>query len=319
VRRLVIVLGATEVRAEVRSGCRTEWQGSFAASPSELEVALRQLAAEPPPGRLPRRLLLQLAPPLVQRRTLGGLPPVRRRELAELVAHNAARYFRQNGHPLVTAGTWESRPGANARLAAAEAHLLEGLLASARAAGFEVEDIVPCEPGGAGLSLLPAAERSSRTRSAWRKVGIALGVAVAAWTFVAAAVVVHLVREERRLGRELAALEVPRESLARVRREAGAVEATLRALLHDEAERHRLASHLALVAGVLPRDGIADRVELTSTGRGEVSGRAPNPAALVARLSRSIPAMLTEAPGSLGAPTDELQPYRIRLGSESAP
>src|SRR2546422_2086538 len=41
-----------------------------------------------------------------QMRTLTDLPPVKPRALRALVAHQASRFFRCNGHALVTDATW---------------------------------------------------------------------------------------------------------------------------------------------------------------------------------------------------------------------
>src|SRR5881296_3297707 len=90
----------TTLRAEaVHRGAVTWTAEASYADAAELSDAIARLAAEAPERC--RRLGVTLERPPVQVRTLADLPPVKQRELRALVAHQAGRFFRRNGHPLV--------------------------------------------------------------------------------------------------------------------------------------------------------------------------------------------------------------------------
>ena len=92
-----------------------------------LADAIASLAPPPNGSSGSTRLLVLVEPPLLQRRTLTDLPPVRDAALRELVAQGTARFFRQNGHALLSAATW-ARATATARAATRPAGWsLEGL------------------------------------------------------------------------------------------------------------------------------------------------------------------------------------------------
>ena len=301
---LELALGPTLFRATVSRGSRVQWQAEVPAVPlDELGPVLQALAADVP-GGIPRRLRFRLEPPLVQHRALADLPAVSARELTRLVAHNAARYFRQNGHPLRTAGTWEDRPGGRPHLVAAEATTLGALLAAAEGIDRRVEDIVAAEPAPSTLSLLPLEERARR-RQAWVRrwgrgvLGLALvlgsgGAVGLGW----------LAWEDRRLGRELARLEAPRAALARVRREAAGAEIMLAALIDAEAHRGDLGMRLAVLTQALPVEGRLDRLTLRRDGHGELEGQTPEVARLLDRLGAvgavTLPRPAIREPGPAG-------------------
>lgn len=312
---LECTVGPARLHAALWRGKRLMWEAELPPVPlHELGAVLRALG-ESSPGGLPGRLRYRLEPPLVQHRSLADLPAVSRRELARLVAHNAGRYFRQNGHRLLTAGAWDGAPGGMARLIAAEVNVLGALVDAARAADCLVEDIVATTPAPPTLSLLPPGE-VARRRAVWlgrlarasRGLGALLGL-------LGAAYVGRLTWEDRRLARELARLEAPRAALARVRREASAAEAMLAALIQAEAERGDLAGRLAVLTLALPSEGLVERITLTREGRGEIEGRAADVAAMLARLTRVGPAALPRPVTREPGPTGMLEQYLLRLGS----
>src|SRR2546422_2041413 len=95
-----------------------------------------------------------------QMRTLTDLPPVKPRALRALVAHQASRFFRCNGHALVTDATWiENGTARAARAAAVEEPVAEAIAAGARAAGLVLETVAPAGED-APLTLLPTSERT---------------------------------------------------------------------------------------------------------------------------------------------------------------
>ncbi len=166
-------IGRSTLRAEsVRRGTVTWTAEATYADVVELADAIARLAAEAPERCW--RVAVRLERPPVQVRTLGDLPPVKSRELRALVAHQAGRFFRRNGHPLVTDATWLGEgPGRVAKVAAVEEPLVEAIAAGARAAGLWLETalgrsgraraapaIRAGEPGARG----PGADAPARSR-----------------------------------------------------------------------------------------------------------------------------------------------------------
>ncbi len=108
-------------------------------------------------SRLPARpanpdLILEVGAPHLQRRTLAELPAVNQRALNALIAHSRSRYFRQNGHPLVSAATWEGPRGAAPRQAIAfamEETLAESLVEGAAARAGAAAATERADAGGA--------------------------------------------------------------------------------------------------------------------------------------------------------------------------
>lgn len=196
-------------------------------APADLAEAIGHLAAEAP--AVCRRLIVTLIPPVVQFRTIPGLPPVKDGALTALVAHQARRFFRRNGHPLVTDARWLRRGEAPLALAvAAEEPLLEATAVGARAAGLVLEDVVP--HGQAGLSLLPGSERQARRQHARRWVHRTALVGMLAWAAAAGLYGVRLVGESRAVDRALAGAQAPLAAVLAARRELQEAEATITAV-----------------------------------------------------------------------------------------
>lgn len=322
-RRLIVEVGSDQLRAEVVRGTRVEWEAVIPAGGiDDLEAQLSQLRGSANGQALPRRLLVRLTAPLLQRRTLTDLPPVRHRELARLVAHNAARFFRQNGHPLVTDGAWEGLRGGTAQAVAVEDQVVERVLQAANAAGFHLDDIEPLHSEGRRLSLLPPSERVRRDRVAWRKTALIAGMAGLAWLLAIGMVTARLAWQNRALSRELASLEAPRQALNRVRREAGDAAEMIQALSIAEAVRGALASELAGVVAALPKNGALQKLSLDRQGMGEIAGTAPSAVALLAKLSEAdairSPALAAPSVSEAG-PGGAVERYAIRIGNGVAP
>ena len=137
--RLRISPGLIRAEAVHRQGI--VWAGESAYDePASLTEAVAQLAVAP---TVPcRSVTVTLLQPLVQLRTIHGLPPVRSPVLAEVIAHQAGRFFRKNGVALVTDATWVPNGGAPvARAAAVGEPIVEAIAAGARAAGLVLESI----------------------------------------------------------------------------------------------------------------------------------------------------------------------------------
>src|SRR5205807_7407643 len=120
-----------------------------------------------------------------------------------LVARQAGRFFRGNGHPLVTDAAWVGGTTSGvARAAAVEEPVAEAIAAGARAAGLWLVALAPAE-GPERLSLLPASERESRERRSrgWTRRLAAATAAI--WLGVGGIYLTRLSWERRRVEREL--------------------------------------------------------------------------------------------------------------------
>lgn len=320
-RRLVVEVGGNVLRAELRRGARLEWEVAIPTSGiDELEQRLRELRETEGGPALPPRLLMRLVPPLIQQRRLTDLPPVPGRELPGLLAHNTGRFFRQNGHALVTDGAWQGARGGVVVAVAVEDHVVERVLQAVTDAGFELVDIEPLESDGPRLSLLPVAERVRRRRAAWRRTGALAAVAAAAWVISLGAALVWLTLEDRALSRELARLEEPRRAVARVRQEIRDAEAEVSALANGGAARGMLAGRIADLVGTLPAGGL-QRLVVVRDGTGELSGTTPSVVELLADLEQlaGLRPNLASPPTREAGEDGDLEGYLIRLSAVREP
>ena len=279
-------VGRATVRAEAVRGRAVVWAGeAHYASASELAEVVARLAAEGPPAC--RRANVALERPPVQLRTLTDLPRVKQRELRALVAHQALRFFRRNGAPLVTDAAW-IRQGAvpAARAAAVAEPLVEAITAGARSAGLTVDRIAPADEP-APLDLLPLSERvrlKRAIRNVVRRLGIATG---AVWLTLAGLAVARIVMERRTVEHELAVLAAPLAAVVAARRELHDANATLDAVASAEALRTRPLAMLAAVTRVLPDSAVLTSLTWSEDGSGAMSGTAHRAAAVVAGLDSS--------------------------------
>lgn len=245
------------------------------ASLDELQTALTDLREPVREHHLPRQVLVRVQPPLLQRRILTDLPPVRQTELTQLVSQSSGRYFRQNGHPLVSAAQWEGAgqpPRRVARAVALDSDLSEAIVDGVRRAGLGLEDIVP-DGGPSSLSLLPAGERARRRERDWRGL-FRLGAAVALlWLAVGVYVTVRLRVESEQLTSELIRLKEPREALARAGTALHEASAMLAAIDYAEVSRNQLAGRLDQLIRALPDSVVLSSLTLDTSGTALVSGR----------------------------------------------
>jgi len=282
---LRLQVGRQRVRAETgeREGVTWAAEATY-ASPAELAEAVARLAGE---AHEPfRRLVVELEKPVVQLRTLTDLPPVSPRALPDLVAHQAGRFFRRNGHPLVTDAAWMTNGQTRlARAAAVEEPIVEAVLTGAKAAGLDVERIGPVEHPG--LSLLPAAERAARRRHMLLGLKRLGAVAALTWLGVGLLYAGRLLLERRGIERELAALHEPVEALLSARRELRDAQGMVRTVGDAERQRGKYLALLAAVTSALPDSAVLTSLTIESDGRGVITGAARRAADVVARLERS--------------------------------
>lgn len=276
-------VGPGTVRAEACHHGIVTWAGEAVyESLEDLTETIARLAAEP--AERCGRLAVTLERPPVQTRTLTDLPRVKDRELVALVAHQAARYFRRNGHPLVTDAVWAGNGKAQvAHAAAVEEPIVEAIVAGARAAGLVLEGIAP---GGAPghLLLLPTSERAARAR-AEQKLIRGLGLATAGvWILVLGLAIGRLVWERRAIERQLTSLAAPLATVLSARRELREADATVRALV--EADRSKALVALGALTTALADSAVLTSLTWNADSAGVLTGFARRPSAVLDRLER---------------------------------
>jgi hypothetical protein len=271
---------AVEIRAE-----RADAEAIAGAVDRALEAAGRAEA---------RSVELRLHPPLVQLRTLSGIPPVRERDLEALVLNQHTRFFRPPlGEPVVSA-TWrrsDEEPVAIAALA--ERELLERLTTAVRVGGRTVRHIVPCDEVTHSSMPLRTPEMRARERARLvRHLALAAFVAVSGWILAGATYLFDLYRDDRAIDAQLEAFEEP---LGRIQ----SLEGTLTAFAPVATAYRRqspgsswLIPRLQGIAQSLPKDAHLHRLV---AGRGaptvlEVHG--PAPVAVVEQLGKLWPGVV---------------------------
>jgi Tfp pilus assembly protein PilN len=285
-RALHLHLARDRVRAETLERGTVTWAAEAPyATPGELAEAVARLAGEA--HEVGRRVVVEVERPLVQLRTLTDLPPVSARALPDLVAHQAGRFFRRNGHPLVTDAAWLTNGSARvARAAAVEEPVVQAVLAGARAAGLEVQGIAPVEHPGL-LSLLPVAERAARRRHTLLGLKRLAAVAACVWLGVGLLYSGRLIMERRAVEREVAGLREPVDALLAARRQLRHAQSMVRAVSDAERLRGTQLALLAAVASALPDSAVLTSLTVDGDGRGVLTGAARRAADVAARLGRS--------------------------------
>jgi hypothetical protein len=285
---LRVRIGRGTLRAErLRRGAVVWAAEAGYGGPDEVEAAMVELLAEEG-GRGARRILVELDPPVVQVRTLTGLPPVRGRQLGALLAHQAGRFFRKNGHPLVTDIVWAGRRGGAAYAAAVDSALVEAVLRGAAQAGGIVEAVVPATANGhRRLSLLPGPERGARDREARRQLRRLGAVAVGLWIALGAGLAIRQVRTARDLERRLTTLRAPVAAVLEAERRMSDVQRMTDAIERDDRAGGQMARLLVRLTSVLPDSAFIASIALQPDGAGSLSGAARRPADVLVRIERA--------------------------------
>lgn len=226
--RAVLLLSADDETGLVTAACKDARSGAdlvTVQAPSQAEgvdasadalECVRALVEEMHPD-VPRTVDVRLAAPVVQIRTLAGLPPVGRRDLQRLVSEQKEKFFRTpTGEPVVVA-RWKalSDEGRLAFAAMADLTTLEEierlfLEADSRVERFEVSR--DAESSGA-LALPTQRTTARRRRRTARTVVAAVAVAIVGWLVPAIAYVSDLSADDRVLDAQLAEAEEALERL----------------------------------------------------------------------------------------------------------
>jgi hypothetical protein len=255
-------------------------------SPEELEAAI--VAATSTSGLHGRSPAIEvvIGSGLLQQRTLTDVPPVPTRMMREMIARSASRYFRQNGHALVTGAEWvqEEDRGQVVAAMAVDSLVIQAVLAGARQAHTRVASIVP--EHAPTISLLPREEVASRRRRQWIATGwLAAGMACL-WLLAIGVTAGGRWREAHEIDRELRRLQGPRESLMRARSAMDSADGLVRTLRSARVERHIVARALAEVSRSLPDSSVIDEL-LVSSDSGRIRGRSVRPGGVLKALERA--------------------------------
>lgn len=283
---LHLVVGDAIVHAEALRLNVAVWAGEATYdSPGDLREVVARLAAAP--AERCRRLRVTLERPPAQTRTLTDLPPVRDRELASLVAHQAGRFFRRNGAALVTDATWVTNgTGRVTHAAAVEEPIVLGIVAGAAEAGLLVESIT-----AAGMSpelqLLPTAERAVRARARRRTIVRLAIAACAAWLLAGVLSGARLVIDRRDVEAQLAAANAPIAAMRDVRREMRTAEAMVLGLAEARRSRGQALATLARVNGAIPDSAVLTSYTWRSDESGVIAGAGRRAADVLAAVERS--------------------------------
>lgn len=282
-------VGAGRLAVEARRGGKTSWRAETDHSGSvDLADALAGLAAELPSRLRTWPVDVRLEPPLVQLRTLEGIPPVRQTALRPLVAQQVDRYFRRAGQPLVLDARWigtKRQARRRVRAAAAEEALVMAVISGIESAGLRLAGVgVAGSAEEARLDLLPPAERLRRAhRHRATTLHLALTTAVL-WIAVITATLFNLYRERGVLARERAALARPLAALRKAQEEVEAARDMLAAIQSMSAAQAGFSVRIAAVARALPDSAFLTSLTLEEAGGGSVTGVARRSAQVVAAL-----------------------------------
>jgi hypothetical protein len=268
------------------------------AGPDDLGAAMAAVHADAPNAATV--LDVEVDAPLVQRRTLVSLPPVSGARLRALVALQATRFFRRNGHPLITDARWNRGDRSRMRPwrrmagpAAADAAALDeqwahAILDGAAAAGLHVRRIAPT---GSALQLLPPSELGRRRHAELQRLRRLAAWAIALWLVVGVVYLVRLIAADRRHREEIVRLRRPAAAVALARRELDRAAATLEAMRAADAHRAPLVSELAAIAAALPDSAYLTSLAFADDARsGTLSGSAVAATRVVPRIAGALSA-----------------------------
>ena len=319
-RALLVRIGRGSVRAELNRSGTIVWAAeSSYDTEADLLSVLSSLGAEPGLVGRTQRARIELGHPLVQLRTLTELPPVRQSALRALVAHQAGRFFRKNGKPLVTSATWGPRSRGAPKIAmaaAVEEPLLDAIVQGVREAGFELVAITPAE---SSLQLLPGKERIARAGAARRRIRHLAATAAALWGLVGLLAVHRFARESDQVEQALAALGPAAAAARAVKQQYDTAESMIAAIETARSHRGAVSIQTARVLLALPDSSYLMSLHVNDQAAGELTGAARRPLDVVAALERGSAVALPRLIGSTSRPPVDGRDYErltVRFGAE---
>lgn len=318
--RLRLHVGTDAIRASVGPSEAPSWVESVPYETSdELRDAVIRVGESSRPHRGSKQVLVSIDGSLIQQRTLTDLPPVAPRALRALVARGTSRFFRQNGHPLVSGAIWsasETGSGRTATAAAIDGVLAQAIVDGVARSGLRVEDIIP-DPGPSELSLLPESERARQQQSEWRQVGRMAVATGLLWLIVIAGLAMRLWFESRRVESELRQLAEPRTALIKARQAIEEATAMVSAVSESQAQRQKVAGWVWQLTRAMPDSAFIEELTMGANGAGIIKGRAASAAGVVTMV-QAIPGIGTgtvQMTGTAGPDgTSGWQGFTLTLG-----
>lgn len=303
-RRLLLRVAPGLVRAELAANGAAAWAAETRfdeADAEDLGHVIAMLAAElPSGGRIAADVCL--VAPLAQTRHVAGVPPVRgNRVLGALVANQATRYFRRNGHPLATSARWAAaRAKGDVIAAAVEQRWLDAIGSGLALAGI-VERTIATEPEAGGLRFSSTSSQTSGRSRVRRQTLWLAGIAAVLWITCAAVAVTRLVRAQASVRSEISRLEAPAEAARTARRAMARAEDALDSVNATRQNAARALEAVAKLSGAMPESGFLTSLEWSDNGSGALTGAAKQSVNVVASLERIGIAQ----PRAAGAPVSE--------------
>lgn len=281
---LGIAVEAGRVRATLVRKRRIVWAAeAIYASPADLVEVLAALVAERPTRVTSARVTLGAS--VVTVKTIAGLPPLGRDDLAAHVRLRSRRYFLQNGVPLVTDAApvlVRGRATRDSLIAAVEAPLVEAIASGLAGAGLTCDSIAPAE---FALQLLPDALRETHRQQGkrmqrwlWSACAASLLAAVGSWLLTP-------LWHARTAGREMDRIRPVIRSALAVRADLDAATEALDLVAAAQAKRSHHARLLADLARTLPDSAFLAAIRLDRRG-GTLSGYAPRASRVLTALER---------------------------------
>lgn len=319
--RLNVVVDAGRLHVAWPDAEHPAWEVSAEwRTPTELAEALATLPLRDGFPRRVSRCEVLLQGTLVQRRTLRAVPPLGAGALHQMLELHQGRYFRRNGHPLVTGGrrlaTSTDGDAGGVLAVAADAQLLDAIAEGLGRAGSASID-VRC--ARTDLHLEPPRLRTSRAAARQKMIRVLLAVAISLWMAVPAVHFTRLLAADRKLRREIASMEAPATALRGARRAIDQASAQVAAVEESGRRRGLVLAHLERLVSALPDSAYLGGLAIDQLANGYVTGAARPAALLIAAIDRSgWPSGVSLE----GEPTPEgtsgWERFAIRLGTRAA-
>jgi hypothetical protein len=260
---------------------------------NELELvrgAIRQTCATGPSGA---QFVIEVERPLLQVRSLTGIPRTGRDALKRLVAAQAGRFFRATSEALVTDACWIRTPRdaqATVLAVAVPAQIVHEVCQTLQSAGGNLIAVRARDDRVAGhrLSLMPPAVTERLKAASLKHRKRILGVGLSAVLVVGLGLLSILHAVQVRSEREVTSLQSAIDSALGVRSAVTDLEYAMRTLSPQSSDVLLSLELLATLAKGMDTRAYLTRVEVVDTGEVRLEGMAENPAALLRSL-REIP------------------------------
>jgi hypothetical protein len=308
-------------QAELSRRQTVRWSGTVAyENAEEMGAAIRDLLTG---GTLPERpgvLDVEIEKPLVQVRSLRGLPPVSTPKLRGIVSTQSGRFFRKNGKPLVIDAVWDGRSGPDrvALAVAVEEPWVEAIAEAAHASGVRLASLGPAGlPGGRRFRLLSPGQRKRYRRDQLLALKRLAAAATALWLFAAATAAGRMHAERARLDSEIVRLEAPVAAMGRAGRALDSASRMVRGIATAEADRGRILATLTAISAALPDSAYITALTLDRRGRGELTVVARHSSEVLAAFEQSTELVSPQLEGGVVRETSagrEWERFTVTLG-----